>query len=420
MLAYYEFECGVEVKAVEIRLEKPMIPRRNFLKTSALISMSPLIPGFVARTAIGSEPDKEEPILVVVEMNGGNDGLNTVVPFRQSKYQHFRRRVRVEKQQVLKLDDEVGLNPAMVGFKQLYDAGTLAIVNSVGYPNPNRSHFESMAIWHSANDDGNRPDGNGWLGQYLDTSIPKERIDLDGWFVGAGTVPPVLVNRRSQIASVERLQDLQFQSLSTAKQASQLSIGAQSDVSSFVSRCMTSSFASAEQLDSIMKSKTTDVRFPATALGKKLSIISRLIRSGAQSRAYYTVQAGYDTHASQLGSHTNLLSELSGSIKALVDDLKQAKLDQKVVVLAFSEFGRRVEENQSQGTDHGTAGPVFVTGTHVKGGLYGDVPDLNDLEQGDLKVKVDFRQVYSTLLNKWLSVPSEKVLEQKYDELKFL
>jgi uncharacterized protein (DUF1501 family) len=395
--------------------------RRDFLKTSALISMSPLIPGFIGKTAFGNEPDNEAPILVVVEMNGGNDGLNTVVPFGQSKYRRYRQRIRIQKNQVLKLNEEVGLNPAMQGFKQLYDDGTLAIINSVGYPNPNRSHFESMAIWHSANVNGSRPDGNGWLGQYLDESAPKERLDLDGWFVGAGTVPPVLVTRRSQIASVERLQDLQFQSLDTAKRASQLGNGVpRSDVNSFVSRCMTNSFASAEQLDSIMKSKTTDVRFPATALGNKLSIVSRLIRSGAKSRAYYTVQAGYDTHAAQLGAHTNLLSELSSSVKAFVDDLKQAKLDQQVVVLMFSEFGRRVEENESQGTDHGTAGPVFVMGTHVKGGLYGDIPDLSDLKQGDLKVKLDFRRVYSTLLDKWLMIPSEKVLERKYDSLKFI
>ena len=183
---------------------------------------------------------------------------------------------------------------------------------------------------------------------------------------------------------------------------------------------MTNSFASAQQLDSIMKSKTTDVRFPATALGKKLSIVSRLIRSGAHSRAYYTIQAGYDTHAAQLGTHANLLAELSSSVKAFVDDLKQAKLDQKVVVLAFSEFGRRVEENESQGTDHGTAGPVLVAGTHVNGGLYGDLPDLSDLEQGDLKVKLDFRQVYSTLLDKWLQIPSERVLDRKYESLKFI
>lgn len=396
-----------------------MNQRRTFLKKSALISMSPLIPGFIGQTAIGQEADKDKPIIVVVEMNGGNDGLNTVVPFKQRAYPKLRPRIRLDKNPILKLDDEVALNPAMVGFKQLYDDGTLAIINSVGYPNPNRSHFESMAIWHSANLKGRRANGNGWLGQYLDESIPDDRIDLDGWFVGAGTVPPALVNRRAQIASVERLQELQFKSLDTAKRASQL--GKQkSDVSAFVSRCMTNSFASAEQLDSIMKSKANDVRFPATALGKKLSIVSRLIRSGASSRAYYSIQAGYDTHASQLGSHANLLAELSSSIKAFIDDLKQAKLDQQVVVLAFSEFGRRAEENQSQGTDHGTAGPVFVAGTQIRGGLYGKVPDLNDLEEGDLRVKLDFRQVYSTLLDKWLKVPAERVLKKKYEPLSFI
>ena len=303
----------------------------------------------------------------------------------------------------------------------VYDDGSLAVINSVGYPNPNRSHFESMAIWHAANVKGKRADGNGWLGQYLDASVPGERLDLDGWFIGAGTVPPVLVNRRSQVASVERLQDLQFRSLATAKQASQLGVGVdQSDIGSFVSRCMTSSFATADQLDAIMSSQKTDVRFPASALGKKLSMVSRLIRSGVKSRAYYTIQAGYDTHAGQLGAHATLLTELSSSVKAFIDDLQQAKLDRQVVVLAFSEFGRRVEENQSQGTDHGTAGPVFVAGTDVKGGLYGQVPDLLDLEKGDLKVKVDFRQVYSTLLDNWMKIPADKVLDKKYESLKFI
>ena len=188
---------------------------------------------------------------------------------------------------------------------------------------------------------------------------------------------------------------------------------------------MTSSFASAEQLESVLKNggkngDKTDVRFPPTALGKKLSIVSRLIRAGAKSRVFYTIQAGYDTHAAQLGAHANLLGELSSSIKAFIDDLQQAKLDRQVVVLAFSEFGRRVEENQSQGTDHGTAGPVFVAGTRVAGGLYGEIPNLSDLEQGDLKVKVDFWQVYSTLLANWLKIQPEKVLDEKYEPLKFV
>lgn len=381
--------------------------------------MSPLIPGFVGQTAFGQETDKDEPIIVVVELNGGNDGLNTVVPFGNKEYRRLRPRIRLDKDRVLKLDDELGLNPLMVGLKELYDDGTLAIINSVGYPNPNRSHFESMAIWHSADLKGRQGTGNGWLGRYLDESIPTERIDLDGWYIGAGTVPTALVNRRSQIASVERLQELQFNSLATAKRASQLG-KRDTDVSSFVSRCMTNSFASAEQLESLMKTKTTDVRFPATALGKKLSIVSRLIRSGAQSRVYYTVQAGYDTHANQLGSHGNLLAEFSSSVKALIDDLKKAKLDRQVVVLGFSEFGRRVEENQSRGTDHGTAGPVFVAGTPVKGGVYGKAPDLDNLDTGDLKVEVDFRKVYSTLLENWLEVPSEKVLKKKFSTLEFI
>lgn len=403
-----------------------MNDRRHFLKTSALISMSPLIPGFMGRTAFGNNAlgnavDNEQPILVVVEMNGGNDGLNTVVPYRQGEYRRHRRRLRIGKQQVLKINDEIGLHPAMAGFKQLYDDGNLAIINSVGYPNPNRSHFESMAIWHAADLKGRQANSNGWIGRYLDASVPKERFDMDGWYVGAGAVPPVLTNRRSQVASLERLQSLQFRSLEKVKQASKLGqSAAQTDIESFVSRCMTNSFTSAEQMDSVIKAESTDVQFPATELGKKLSMISRLIRFGAKSRAYYTVQAGYDTHASQLGQHANLLGELSSAIKAFIDDLKHAKLDQKVVVLAFSEFGRRVEENQSQGTDHGTAGPVFVAGVPVKAGMYGSVPDLSDLAQGDLKVSLDFRQVYSTLLDNWLKIPPGQVLNKAFDHLEFV
>jgi len=252
--------------------------------------MSPLLPGFMSNTAFGkfgvpgSMVGADKPILVVVEMNGGNDGLNTVIPFKQSEYRRYRRRLRIDKAQVLKINDETGLHPSMTGFKQLFDDGNLAIINGVGYPNPNRSHFESMAIWHAADLKGTQAKGNGWLGRYLDATIPKERFDMDGWFVGAGAVPPVLVNRRSQVASVERLQSLQFRSLDKVKQAGKLGqSAAQSDINSFVSRCMTNSFASAEQLDSIMKSKGTDVQFPPTALGKKLSMISRLIRFGAQS-----------------------------------------------------------------------------------------------------------------------------------------
>ena len=383
--------------------------------------MSPLLPGFMGRTAEGVEASQDQPILVVVEMNGGNDGLNTVIPYSQDKYKKYRRRLRIDANRMLKLNDEIGLHPALQGFRQLFDDGDLGIVNSVGYPNPNRSHFESMAIWHSANVAGARSDGNGWLGQYLDSSLAKERLDLDGWFVGSGNVPLALVNRRSQIATVKQLQELRFKNLNSVKLANKLgSSSASTDVAAFVSRCMTSSFASAEQLESLMKSKATDIRFPASELGRKLSIVSRLIRSGAKSRVYYTVQAGYDTHSGQLGTHANLLTELSTSIKALIDDLKQADLDRQVVVLAFSEFGRRVEENQSQGTDHGTAGPVFIAGTQVKGGLFGEVSDLGRLDQGDLSVKLDFRCIYGTLLQNWLGVPAENVLEQKYEMLDFI
>ena len=338
------------------------VHRRSFLKSSALISMAPLVPGFVGNTCFANQGGAEQPILVIIEMSGGNDGLNTVVPYRQNEYERFRKSTRIDKNQVLKIDDNVGLNPAMVGFKELYDDGMLGIIHGVGYPNPNRSHFESMAIWHSAQLSGENLDGNGWLGRYLDASIPAERVDLDGWYVGAGTTPAALVNRKSQVAAIERLQDLRFKSLNIAKQANQLGPTNQSDISNFVSRSMASSFASAQQLESILENEKNDSRFPSTPLGNKLSIVSRLIRSGAASRAYYTVQPGYDTHSGQLGQHARLLGDLSSSVKAFVDDLKLAGINKQVVIMAYSEFGRRVAENRSQGTDHGTAGPVFVVG----------------------------------------------------------
>ena len=397
-----------------------MYGRRTFLQQSALFSLTPLIPGFVAKTVAGEQAEVDQPILVVVEMNGGNDGLNTVVPHRQDGYRRNRPKLRLDPKQLLALDDNLGLNPVMQGFKELFDDGQLAVVGGVGYPNPNRSHFESMAIWHSAMDNGIRTDGSGWLGQSLDQARHRNQGDLDGWFIGSGTISPAMVGRRAQIATVARLQELRLASPGLAQTASGLNDAASSDVAAFVGRTMASTFASVAQVDSIIKQSGSESRFPRTDLGQKLAIISRLIRSGSASRVFYAVQAGYDTHASQLNAHGTLLGELSTSIKALIDDLKTASLADRVVVLAFSEFGRRVQENSSQGTDHGTAGPVFIAGTKVKGGLFGQAPDLSDLESGDLKTSVDFRRVYASLLDGWLKIPSAKVLDQPFETISFI
>jgi uncharacterized protein (DUF1501 family) len=399
-----------------------MSSRRDFLRTtlagSSLIALSPTVPGFLARTARAALPEKDGRVLVVVQLDGGNDGINTVVPHADEGYARHRSALKIGTDQLLKVNDRVGLHPAMGDAAKLLESGRLAIVPGVGYPNPNRSHFESMAIWNSARLDPEDRNGPGWIGRGLDAISQGTAPPASSLFVGAGTVPVALRGRRSVASALERLEDLTLDA--GAESSRSLAAGASGeDLAAFVRRSTLDAYTASDRIASLARGGDS-ARYPATGLGERLRLVARLLKGGHGARVYYTSQSGYDTHAGQGAMHDSLLRELSGSLKAFLDDMAASGLADRVVVVTFSEFGRRVAENGSAGTDHGTSGPVILAGPRVRPGLIGDYPRLDDLVDGDLKTTVDFRRVYATLLDGWLGLPSIGPLGGTFEVLPLL
>jgi uncharacterized protein (DUF1501 family) len=405
-----------------------MFSRRDFLKaslqTSTLVALAPTVPGFLAHTARAAAPQRDGRVLVVVQLDGGNDGINTVVPFKDDGYPKYRKVLRLPADRLLKIDKEVGLHPAMRDAAKLLESGRLAIVQGVGYPNPSRSHFKSMAIWHSADVNLPRKDvvdaqskaAYGWIGQALDGS-PRPADGAPGaTFIGTGAMPAALRSRRSVASALARPEDTLLQLKTRATFGSRES---GEGLAAFVQRSTLDAYATSERMAEVLRASDTGAAYPATGLARQLRVVARLLKGGVGTRVYYTSQPqnAYDTHAVQLSSHADLLGELSGALKAFLDDLAAAKLADRVVVLCFSEFGRRVAENGSQGTDHGTAGPVFLAGPRVKAGVVGAAPSLLDLQDGDLKMTVDFRRVYAAVLQDWLGLPARTALGGAFEPL---
>lgn len=391
-----------------------MHSRRDFLKRSAIISLSPLIPSFLTRSLRADDLKHDDRILVVIQLDGGNDGLNTVIPFTDEAYSKNRRELRIPDKDLLKLNDSLGLNPGMKAAAKLFEEGQLAILQGVGYPNPNRSHFESMAIWQHANVDQSRHDSIGWLGRASDGTGEKGSSIPDSIYLGNETVPVALRGRRANPVALENESDLALYGA-----VPELTGGSstEDDITAFVNRAVETSFKAAKQFAESKEAAKSTATYPDTRLARRLKLMAKLIKLGGGTRIFYASQSGYDTHTSQLFPHRQLLSEYSNALGAFLTDLQESKLDERVVVMSFSEFGRRVDENSSAGTDHGAAGPVFVAGPSVNGGIIGDHPSLTDLDQGDLKMHTDFRSVYSTLLTKWLSVDGRSVLAGEFPSL---
>jgi uncharacterized protein (DUF1501 family) len=399
-----------------------MFTRRDFLKaslqTSTLVALAPTVPRFLARTARAAESAPDGRILVVVQLDGGNDGINTVVPFADEGYAKCRRALRLPAGRLHKVTEEVGLHPAMADAAKLLEGGRLAVVQGVSYPNPSRSHFKSMAIWHSANvnlprkgdSDADSKAVLGWIGRALDEGGKPADGSAGALFVGSGSLPVALRSRRSVASAITRPEDSILALQGGARSVATGEPGRGGDLAGFVRRSTLDAYATSERMAEVLRAEDKGARYPATGLAGRLRVIARLIKGGGGTRVFYTSQGGYDTHYAQLVPHANLLGELSGALKAFLDDLAAARLADRVLVLCFSEFGRRVQENGSQGTDHGTAGPVFLAGPAVRAGLVGEAPKLLDLQDGDLKMAVDFRRVYATILDGWLGLPSKPAL----------
>jgi uncharacterized protein (DUF1501 family) len=395
-----------------------MHSRRDFLKRASLVALAPMVPAFLARTARATVPDKDGRILVVIQLDGGNDGINTVVPFADDGYAQCRRALRLPKRQLVKVNDSVGLHPAMGDAAKLLEGGRLAILQAVGYPNPSRSHFESMAIWHTARFDPEERGGLGWIGRSLDGDRAPDGGAPGAVFVGGGQLPVALRGRRSVASGLTRPEDFV---LAPEAKPGPAGLGAepQDHLLAFVRHSALDGYATADRMAGVVRAGGADARYPATELGKQMALMAGLIKGGIGTRVYYARQPGYDTHSAQLGPHADLLRELFGALKAFLDDLDGANLAGRVTVLCFSEFGRTVKENGSAGTDHGTAGPVFLAGPGVRAGLVGTTPRLldPDPEHGDLRVELDFRQVHATVLEDWLGLPAKAALGAGLEKL---
>lgn len=398
--------------------------RRRFLQstlgTSALLSVGMQVPAFLARTARAAGAVTGERVLVVVQLSGGNDGLNTVVPYADELYAKYRSVLRIGADQIHKIQKGLGLHPSMGGLARLLEENRLAIVQGVGYPNPDRSHFRSMDIWHTA-----RPEvvdtRDGWLGRALDAVPAEKRRDVAGIHLGPSPLPLALVSQRTNVPSLESLERFRLQTGGGALTTSALTELAQaprteeSELLDFIRRSTLNAYASSQQVQEAIGSGSSGAEYPAYTLAQRLKTIGQLIDAGLSTRIYYVALDGFDTHANQLEAHAALLQEFSASVEAFVHDLAARGHAERVLVLAFSEFGRRVAENASAGTDHGTAAPVFLAGGAVQAGLIGEHPSLADLDQeGDIKFHTDFRQVYAEILDRWLGCDSQAVLGRPF------
>ncbi len=434
--------------------------RREFLRGTVLGgAVAWTVPTFLANTFSALQADaadsskqivtgRDSTILVVLQMAGGNDGLNTVVPYSNDHYQKARRSLAFSAQEVMKINDSIGLHPGLAGFKSLYDSGNLGIVQGIGYPNPNRSHFRSTEIWQTASDS-QKFEKYGWLGRYFDNACAGSDPTV-GVNVGR-QMPQAFAAKKPMGISLDNPQNYRFVSGEKAKagemNASEKSyrelnypendmqaedsnsggsIGAvagsvahHGSPLDFIERTAMDAQLSSDQILAISKKFENKASYPPSQLGGSLKLVSRLIAGGLPTRVFYVSQGGYDTHTNQTGAHERLLRDLGDSVKAFTDDLKAQGNFQRVLVMTFSEFGRRVNENANGGTDHGAAAPMFVIGSKIKAGLLGTYPSLasSDLQNGDLKYTVDFRTVYAGVLEGWLKTKSEAVLGKKFTPL---
>jgi uncharacterized protein (DUF1501 family) len=406
--------------------------RRDFLNRSTGVSCGLLLPGLWGRAALAApsanQPGGKPTVLVVVQLNGGNDGLNTVIPVNDPEYRKSRPQLAIPARTALPFTHGLAWHPACRPLANLVEAGQLAAVLGVGYPQPNRSHFVSMDIWHRGSF--SEDDPTGWLGKTVDAWSRAGRTDAGSLHVGASEAPLALESPSGKTFTLQSLDDYCLKTADgrddpTKRLAIEGFAKRQSESDSpLLARIRQSAreaYDSSERIARIGR-ESNAVTYPATELAQRLRLVARLIESDIPERVYYTMQDGYDTHATQLPSHANLLTELSEALAAFQKDLQATGHGERVVTLVFSEFGRRVAENASAGTDHGAASTLFLMGAPVSAGAIGSYPSLTDLDDGDLKHTLDFRRVYATLLDRWLGIDSTRVLpgSERFDPLPLL
>jgi uncharacterized protein (DUF1501 family) len=397
------------------------IKRKEFLQIGSLATASFMVPKFLKAFERPAMVPPGNKVLVVLQLSGGNDGLNTVIPVSNDLYYKARPKLGIAKNSALLLTDEVGLNPALTGFKELYDDGSLGILNSVGYPNPDRSHFRSMDIWHSASDS-NQYVNTGWLGRYLDAQCagcdkPTQALEVDDVLS--------LAMKGEQVKGLAMKDPRRLFNTANEKYFKDIAANHTDEAGEqpvdYLYKTMAATLSSADYIFKQSRLHPSSTEYPKTETGNSLKTIASLIFSDINTKVYYLSLGSFDTHVAQDGQQKRLFTEMNDAIKAFVKDLKANNRFQDVMLMTFSEFGRRVSQNASGGTDHGTANNMFfISGGLQQKGVLNPLPDLADLQEGDLKHKVDFKNVYATLLNKWLQADDQKILGKHLDFLNFV
>src|ERR1700712_126761 len=396
-----------------------LLKRRDFLQIGSLATGSFFLPQFLkAFNGKGRLPGGEK-VLVIVQLSGGNDGLNTIIPVRNDIYYKSRPRLGIEKDKALPLTDEAGINPALPVFKELFDEGSLGIMNSVGYPNPDRSHFRSMDIWQSGSDS-DKYIYTGWLGRYLDAQCsgcgkPTQALEVDDVLSLALKGEN---NKGLAVKDPKRLYNTShekyFKDINAAHEKGEETVD-------YLYKTLSETLSSADYIFRQSKLHPSTQIYPASEIGKNLKTISSLIQSDINTKVYYLSLGSFDTHINQENQQKRLFTELNDAISVFVKDLTDNNRFQDVMLMTFSEFGRRVAQNASGGTDHGTANNMFLIGGGLKQkGLINAMPDLSDLNEGDLKHTVDFKNVYATVLNKWLGADDKEILGKQYEFMNFI
>lgn len=396
-----------------------LIKRKSFLQVGSLATASLMVPKFLKAFEKPCAVPAGNKVVVVIQFSGGNDGLNTVIPITNDIYYRQRPRLAITKENAVQLTDEVGLNPSLIDFKELFGDGHLGILNNVGYPNPDRSHFRSMDIWQTASKSDEYAT-SGWIGRYLDAQCkgcdkPTQALEIDDVLSLAlkGETQNGLAfkdPRRLYGTSNERF----FTDLNAAHQQGEAT-------ADYLYKTMSETLSSANYIFKQSKLHPSTQTYPSTNLGKELKTIASLILSDINTKVYYVSLGSFDTHVNQQAQQGKLFTELNDAVKAFTDDLKSNNRFDDVLMLTFSEFGRRVAQNSSGGTDHGTANNMFfISGGLKQKGLLNELPNLTNLNEGDLKHTVDFKKVYATVLNKWLGANDELILGAKHAKMDFI
>lgn len=398
-----------------------ILNRRRFLQVGSLASAAVLMPKFLKALETGALVPPGNKILVIVQLSGGNDGLNTIIPYRNDIYYRSRPALGIKREAALSLNDDLGIHPSLDGLKALYDDGCMGILNNVGYPNPDRSHFRSMDIWHSASQ-ANEIWNDGWVGRYLDAQCngcdkPTQALEIDDTLSlalkgehnkGLALTDP---GRLSNTSNDRFFKDLLQQH---AHEDEHHNV-------EYLYKTMGETISSAAYIQQQFKTYQSKENYPGTELGRNMRTIANLIMSDINTKVYYVSHGSFDTHVNQQDQQARLFKQLSEALTVFTGDLKKNNRFQDVVVMTFSEFGRRVSQNASGGTDHGTANNMFLIGGALKRqGVLNEGPDLMNLKDGDLQYKVDFKSVYATLLDKWLGANDKMILKSDYAKLDFI